>query len=92
MKIKMSERGDGFLIEVDGQEYLTDPQGNGLWRKLAEGEQVETVVPLKNHEPLRATIKWRQVVGREKFRLQHEMTVQERLQVVREWFIPQKLF
>jgi S-adenosylmethionine:diacylglycerol 3-amino-3-carboxypropyl transferase len=86
MIIKVTER-DGFLILVDGQEYLTDPQGNGLWRKLAEGEQFEMVVPLAGHEePLRSRVKMVQIVGRETFCLRREWPAQKVLQAVREWF------
>jgi S-adenosylmethionine:diacylglycerol 3-amino-3-carboxypropyl transferase len=82
---KVTEREDRFLIVVDGREYLTDPQGNGLWRKLAKEEQFEMEVKLRDAK-ISAWVKYIQIAGRETFQLRRAWTERQRLQAVREWF------
>jgi hypothetical protein len=61
--------------EHDGITYGTDPQGNGIWRKLPKPEP--DTIPLEQlakltkqpHKPIQYTREWEQIVARASFHL-----------------------
>lgn len=58
--------------EHDGTTFGTDPQGNGIWRKLAEPEP--KTIPIAQHQPLQYILNWEQIVDRDNFHLPADRT------------------
>jgi hypothetical protein len=60
--------------EHDGQTYGTDPQGNGIWRKLAEPVPHSVLFNGRYQPGTIVMQEWEQIVDREQFHLPADRT------------------